>query len=328
MGIIIKGTGRYTPEKVLTNADLEKMVDTNDEWIKTRTGIEKRHIGSADQACSDFAYEASLKALEKAGLEPMEIDVILVATVTPDMMFPSTACILQQRLGALNAFAFDISAACSGLLYATTIANSLLKSNDKYKNCLVIGSEKLSSITNWNDRNTCVLFGDGSGALVLSKDDTVDYDAILAVDLHADGNYGKILNLPSSGSRMPVTAETIEKGLKYIHMEGKETFKLAVNAMVSAAKNVLLQAGLEAKAVRWIIPHQANSRIIEAVASRLGVEDGVVFQNIQNYGNTSAASIGICLSELNDDHKIERGDYVLLCSFGGGLTWGSILLKW
>lgn len=328
MGIVIKGTGSYVPEKILTNADLEKMVETSDEWIRTRTGIQERHIASAEQATSDLAYEAAVKALEKANLAGADLDLIVVATVTPDHSFPSTGCILQRRLGASKAFCFDLEAACSGLLYSLEVAHSLLKSHDKYKNALVIGAEKLSSITNWKDRNTCVLFGDGAGAVVLSKDDSVDYDCIVASELHSDGNYTEVLKRRSGGSRMPDTAETIAEGINCIYMEGKEVFKLAVGAMVGAAKDVLAQSGVAPSQLRYVIPHQANYRIIDAVAQRLEVEDEVVYRNVSRYGNTSAASIGLCLDEINSAGAVEKGDYLLLTAFGGGLTWASLLIKW
>ncbi len=328
MGIVIKGTGSYVPEKILTNADLEKMVETSDEWIRTRTGIQERHIGAPEQATSDFAYEAAVKALAKANLAAEDLDIIVVATVTPDHSFPSTGCMVQKKLGASKAFCFDLEAACSGLLYSLEVAHSLLKSNDKYKNALVIGAEKLSSITNWTDRNTCVLFGDGAGAVVLSKDEAFDYDCIVAAELHSDGNYSEVLKRRSGGSRMPDTAETIAEGMNCIYMEGKEVFKLAVGAMVGAAKNVLAQSGVESSALRYVIPHQANYRIIDAVAQRLEVEDDVVYRNVSRYGNTSAASIGLCLDEINSNGAVERGDYLLLTAFGGGLTWASLLIKW
>lgn len=328
MGIVIKGTGSYVPEKILTNADLEKMVETSDEWIRTRTGIQERHIASAEQATSDLAYEAAVKALEKSGLKAEDLDIIVVATVTPDHSFPSTGCVIQRKLGASRAFCFDLEAACSGLLYSMQVANSMLKANDNYKNALVIGAEKLSSITNWNDRNTCVLFGDGAGAVVMGKDDAFDYDSIVAADLHSDGNYTEVLKRRSGGSRIPDTAETIAEGLNCIYMEGKEVFKLAVGAMVGAAKNVLAQSGVASSELRYVIPHQANYRIIDAVAQRLEVENDVVYRNVNRYGNTSAASIGLCLDEINSSGAVEHGDYLLLTAFGGGLTWASLLIKW
>ncbi len=329
MGIRISGSGMYLPEKVLTNFDLEKMVETNDEWIRTRTGIQNRHIASAEQAASDLAYEAAVKALAAAGLEGRDIDAIIVATITPDHVFPCTSCILQKKLGAAGAFCFDLSAACSGLLCSLEVAYSLMKGSDKYKNVLVLGAEKLSSIVNWTDRNTCVLFGDGAGALVLSNDGCADTpDFVVASDLHADGSYGDILHMPAGGSRKPASAETVAAQEHSIHMAGKEVFKLAVNAMISSSRKVLDESGVELSQIKWLIPHQANMRIIEAISQRLDIPSERVYRNIDRCGNTSAASIGICLAELAENGQLEKGDYVLLTAFGGGLTWGAVLIRW
>lgn len=327
MAIRIAGTGSYVPEKVLTNFDLEKMVETNDEWIRTRTGIQERHLAAPGEATSDFAYNAACRAMEMAGITAADLDAIVIATITPDHIFPNTASLLQNRLGAPNAMCFDLSAACSGLLYSLEVAHSLMTARKKYKHVLVIGAETLSAITDWQDRNTCVLFGDGAGAVILENDDTDAEDTLLAADLHADGNYTGVLNLPAGGSRNPATAETVAKRMHYIHMEGKETFKLAVNGMVSASKTVLAEAGVDASQVRLVVPHQANQRIIDAVAQRLDVAPEVVFSNIKSYGNTSAASIGICLDEIVRGKMIDRGDYLLLTAFGGGLTWGALLFR-
>ncbi|MDR0933350.1 MAG: ketoacyl-ACP synthase III [Victivallales bacterium] len=328
MSIRIAGTGSYVPEKILTNADLEKMVETNDEWIRTRTGIEERHIASDEQATSDLAYAASVKALEMANLSGNDLDAIIVGTITPDYVFPSTGCVLQDRLGATGAFCFDLEAACSGLLYSLEVAYSLMKTHPKrYRHVLVVGAEKLSSITDWTNRNTCVLFGDGAGAVLLENNDNSDSDCVIGSDLHTDGGFGDILKMPAGGSRMPASKESIESHSHFIHMEGKEVFKLAVNAMVSAGKTVLDEAGITPDEVKLVIPHQANSRIILAVAPRLGVPEERVFININHYGNTSAASIGICLDEAVRSGRIDKGDYVLLTAFGGGLTWGAMLLK-
>ena len=328
MGIKILGIGSYVPEKVLTNFDLEKMVETSDEWIKTRTGIEQRRIATDEQATSDLAYEASLKALEAADVKPEELDVIIVASITVDQVFPSTACILQNKLGAKNAFAFDLEAACSGLLYSLEVANSLLAGNKKYKKVLVLGAEKLSSIVNWEDRNTCVLFGDGAGAVVLGKSDDVEDDCVIASDLGADGQYTDILQIPAGGSRMPASKETVENNLHYLTMAGSDVFKLAVNAMVNSCKKVMEEAGIGPEDVRWLVPHQANYRILSAVAKRLKIAEKDVYMNVNRFGNTSAASIGLCLDEIARGNKADKGDYVLLTAFGGGLTWGAMLLKW
>lgn len=328
MSIRIAGTGSYVPDRVMTNADLEKMVETSDEWIRTRTGIQERRIAAPEQATSDLAYEAGKRALEMAGITGDQLSVIIVATITPDHVFPSTGCILQKRFGASNAFCFDLEAACSGLLYSLEVGHSLMKANPKYKYALVIGAEKLSSITDWTDRNTCVLFGDGAGAVVLENTGAEGADCLLASDLHADGGYADILIMPAGGSRMPFTAETLANHMHSIHMAGRETFKLAVNAMVSACKKTLEDANVAPSEIRMVVPHQANQRIIQAVAQRLYVANDRVFENIGHYGNTSAASIGICLDEIIRSGDIERGDYLLLTAFGGGLTWGAILLRY
>ncbi|MDD5727546.1 MAG: ketoacyl-ACP synthase III [Victivallales bacterium] len=327
MGIKILGIGSYVPDKVLTNFDLEKMVDTSDEWIRTRTGIEARRIAAADQATSDLACKAAEKALKNAGVKAEELDAVIVASITTDHVFPSTACILQEKLGADNAFCFDLEAACSGLIYSLEVANSLLLANKKYEKILVLGAEKLSSVVNWEDRNTCVLFGDGAGAVILGK--TADPEnCILASDLGASGKYTEILKIIAGGSRMPASPETVANGLHYIKMAGSEVFKLAVNAMVGSCKKVMKEAGITAKDVRWLVPHQANYRILSAVASRLKIPEEKVYMNVNRYGNTSAASIGLCLDEIVDGNKARKGDYVLLTAFGGGLTWGAMLLKW
>ncbi len=329
MSIRIAGTGSYVPERILTNADLEKMVETNDEWIRTRTGIEERHLAADNEATSDMAYEAGRRALEMAGIRGEDLDAIIVGTITPDHVFPSTGCILQQRFGAEGAFCFDLEAACSGLLFSLEVAHSLMKANKRYRRVLVCGAEKLSCITDWTDRNTCVLFGDGAGAVVLeSSDDAAVPDCLIASDLHSDGSYTEILKLPAGGSRIPTSAETVANHQHFIHMAGKEVFKLAVNAMVSAGRQVLEDSGIAPEAIKLVIPHQANSRIIHAVAPRLGVPEERVFINVNKYGNTSAASIGICLDEAARGGLIEHGDYVLLTAFGGGLTWGALLIRY
>ncbi len=326
MAIKIKGTGSYIPEKVLTNMDLEKMVETNDEWISTRTGIRERHIAAPEMACSDLAERAARRALEMAGVAPEELNAIIVATITPDHVFPSTACLLQHRLGAKQAFGFDLEAACSGLLYSLETARGLMTINPKNKYVLVIGAEKLSAIVNWKDRNTCVLFGDGAAALLLENCPDAA-DSFLSCDLGADGSALEILNLPAGGSRLPATEETVRNNQHYIHMAGRDVFKLAVNAMVSSCHKVLDEAGVSIDQVRWLVPHQANERILRAVAQRLDLTEDRVYMNIARYGNTSAASIGICLDEMLRGNQAGPGDYLLLTAFGGGLTWGAMLLK-
>ncbi|UDQ97438.1 beta-ketoacyl-ACP synthase III [Lentisphaerota bacterium WC36G] len=328
MGIKIAGTGMYVPEKILTNADLEKIVDTSDEWIQTRTGIKERHIADDNIPTSELAYHAALKALEDADVSADEIDLIIVASITTDKAFPSTSCILQSKLGASNAACFDLQAACSGLIYSLETAMYYIRGSKRYNKVLVLGAEKLSSITDWEDRSTCVLFGDGAAALVLERTDGDEECAIIASDLGADGNYGDILHLPAGGSAMPLTAENIGDRMQYLKMGGQEVFKLAVGAMVSSSNKVLEEAGVSRDEVKWLVPHQANYRILKAVASRLKIAEEKVYMNVDRYGNTSAASIGLCLDEMNRGNLVKSGDYVLLTAFGGGLTWGSMLLKW
>ena len=327
MGIKIIGTGSYAPDKVLTNEDLEKMVETNDEWIRTRTGICQRHIASPEQACSDLAEKAARRALEMANVAPEELNAIIVATITPDHIFPSTACLLQHRLGATKAFGFDLEAACSGLIFSLETARGLMAVNKKYKYVLVIGADKLSSVVNWEDRNTCVLFGDGASAVLLENRPGED-DCFLASDMGVDGNSLDILSLPAGGSRNPASVQTVNDKMHYIHMAGRDVFKLAVNAMVTSCRKVLEEANVSIDQVRWLIPHQANERIMKAVAQRLPLAEERVFMNIAKYGNTSAASIGICIDEMKRSGQVEPGDYVLLTAFGGGLTWGAILIRW
>ena len=325
MGVKIFGTGSFIPEKVLTNFDLQNMVDTSDEWIRIRTGIVERHIAPPEMSTSDMASSAARKALEMAGLEGSDISAVIVATTTADHVFPNTAALVQKNIGAVNAFGFDLSAACSGMIYALELAYSLLLQK-KYRYVLLCGAEKLSSITDWSDRNTCVLFGDGAGAVILGRCED-DESGQLASDLHVNGEYSDILKLPAGGSRMPASHETVGAGLHYIHMQGKETFKLAVNAMTSACKNVLAQAGVDISQVKVVIPHQANKRIIEAVGQRIDVKEEQLYVNVHKYGNTSAASVSICLDEAFRQGRFGKGDIVLLVAFGAGLTWGAQLLR-
>ena len=321
---IILGLGKYLPEKVLTNADLEKMVDTSDEWITTRTGIKERHIAAKDEATSDLAAKAAKEALKAASLKAAELDLIIVATVTPDMPFPSTATIVQAKLGAKNAFCFDISAACAGYIYGITIAQQFI-ARGTCKNALVIGAETLSRITDWEDRNTCVLFGDGAGAAVLGESKG---QGILSAYLGSDGTKTDLLQMPGGGSRNPASAQTVKDRLHYIKMEGSELFKIAVTSMADAALMALKNAGLKCADVNWIIPHQANLRIINAVAKRLGFVNAQVYLNIEKYGNMSSACVAIALCEAAEEGKIKKGDIVLLDAFGGGLVWGALIIKW
>ncbi len=322
----IVGTGSYVPARVLTNADLEKLVDTSDEWIVTRTGISERHLASDEEATSDLAFQAAQAALQAAGLDVMDLDMILVATVTPDMPFPCTACLLQDRLGARRAAAMDVSAACSGFIYGLGVADGLLRAGTA-RTILLVGAETLTKIVNWQDRNTCVLFGDGAGAVVLRADD--GERGILSTHLYADGSRASLLMLPGGGSRHPVSQDVLDRNLCKIQMNsGNEVFKLAVRAMEDAALTALKQHGLEVGDVDHLISHQANLRIISALGQRLGVPDHKVIVNLQKVGNTSAASIPIALDGAVRDGRIKSGDLVLLCAFGGGLTWASSLIRW
>ena len=327
MSIYIAGTGSYLPERILTNADLEKLVDTSDEWIRVRTGIEERHLAARDQSTSDMATIAARRALDAAGITGADLSAIIVATSTADYTFPNTACLLQRALGCGHIFCYDLCSACSGLLYALENATSLMRANKKYRYILVCGAEKLSGIVDWSDRNTCVLFGDGSGAFVLENRDTGSDDLPVSC-LGSDGNYSDTLMLPAGGSRNPASHETVEKRMHYIKMEGRETFKLAIKAMVESSNQVLTTAGCSPEDVALVIPHQANRRIIQAVAQRLTVPPDRVFDNVNRYGNTSAASIGIAFDDAVRSGRLKRGDLVLLTAFGSGLTWGAMLLRY
>ncbi len=311
----IIGTGSYAPKKVLTNHDLEKMIETSDEWITERTGIKERRIAAEGETTSDMAAKAAKKALEMAGIEPDEIDTIIVATVTPDMDFPSTACFVQNKLKAHKAASFDIAAACSGFIYALSVADSLIKSGHS-KYALVIGAEIFSRITDWTDRNTCVLFGDGAGAAVLAK--TTGKRGILSTHLHSEGSSWKLL-----------CASSHEENAKtYIRMHGNEVFKVAVRALEDVAIEALEHNGLKGDDIDWFIPHQANERIIVATAKRLGVQMDKVYMNLNRYGNTSAASIPLALDEAVRNGNVKDDDLILLDAFGGGFTWASALVRW
>ncbi|WP_458126350.1 beta-ketoacyl-ACP synthase III [Paenibacillus sp. Z3-2] len=323
VGII--GTGKYVPEKILTNSDLEKMVDTNDEWIVSRTGIKERHIAAPDQATSDLAYEAAIKALESAGMTGSDLDLIIVATITPDSSFPSTACILQDKLGAKGAAAFDLSAACSGFVYGLASATSFIQSG-MYNNALVIGADCLSRITDYTDRNTCVLFGDGAGAVVVGE--VPEGRGFKAFDLGAEGAGGGLLQMEGGGSRLPATAETVENKKHYIYMNGREVFKFAVRVMGTATIEVLRKAGMERTDVDLFVPHQANIRIIQSAMQRLELPEEKVVVNVDKYANTSAASIPLALVEAAEEGRMKAGDTVLMVGFGGGLTWGASVLVW
>jgi 3-oxoacyl-[acyl-carrier-protein] synthase-3 len=311
---------------VLTNADLEKLVDTSDEWIVTRTGISERRIAPEEEATSDLALRAAQSALEAADLDPADLDMILVATITPDMPFPSTACVLQDRLGARRAGAVDLSAACSGFIYGLGMADGLIRAGTA-RTVLLLGAETLTKVVNWQDRNTCVLFGDGAGAVVLRADE--GERGILSTHLYADGSKGSLLILPGCGSRHPVSHAAVDAGLAKMQMNGgNEVFKLAVRAMEEAALTALKRNGLEVSDIDHLITHQANLRIISALGQRLGVSDAKVEVTIRKYGNVSAASIPIALDEAVRAGRVKAGEIVLVCAFGGGLTWASSLIRW
>lgn len=321
----ILGVGKYLPENVLTNADLERMVETTDEWITSRTGIKERRIASDNEATSDMASKAARDALKDAGLDASDIDLIIVATITPDMFFPSTACLLQHKLGARTVPAFDIAVACSGYVYGLTIADKFIQ-NGTCKYALVVAAEKLSAVTDWEDRSTCILFGDGAGAAVLGP---VEEGGILGSSLGADGSKGDLLQLPAGGSRMPASFKTVENKLHTIKMEGNVLFKYAVKIMADAALAVTEPLGLTGDDIDLIIPHQANIRILNAFAKRMGVDPAEkVYLNIEKYGNMSAASSAVALTEAVQEGRIKKGDTILMDAFGGGLTWGALVIRW
>ncbi len=322
IGII--GVGKYLPKKVLTNADLEKMVDTSDEWITSRSGIKERRLVAKNEAASDLAIKAGKEALADAKLDAGDLELIIVATITADMQFPSVACLLQNGLGAKKAVCFDISSACAGFIYAMTIAQQFI-SQGTYKNALVVGTEVLSSITDWEDRSTCVLFGDGAGAAVLSA---VKTGGIIATHLGSDGSMHDLLMLPGGGSRNPASHKTVDNKMHYLKMRGNELFKVAVNTMSEAAEAVLNQAGLKASEIDLVIPHQANTRIIMAVAKKLGLVADKFYLNIEKYGNMSSASLAVALCEAVQEGKIKKGDTILLDAFGAGLVWGACIIEW
>ena len=321
----ILGTGHSYPEGVLTNADLEKMVETSDEWITTRTGIKQRRKAAAGEYTSQFAVRASQEAIARAGIDPMEIDLILCATVTPDQILPSTACLIQAELGANKAAAMDIVAACSGFLYGLTMANPMIRGG-QIKYALIIGAELLTRYVDYTDRSTCVIFGDGAGAAILGP---VDRDhGILAAQIKSDGRYEAQLYAPGGGTKAGFTAETIARGDHFFKMKGNEVFKVAVRSMTEISKNVLCEAGLKTDDVDLFIPHQANQRITDSVGNSLNVDASKVFSNIAQHGNTSSASIPIGLDECVESGRIKKDDIVLLSSFGGGFTWGSVVMRW
>ncbi len=321
----ISGVGSFVPAKVLSNGDLEKMVDTTDEWITSRTGIKERRLAGAEEFTSDLATQAALRAMENAGVTAAQIDLIIVATITPDMPFPSTACLVQQKIGARRAAAFDLEAACSGFIYGLEIAMQFIMSRT-YDTVLVIGAEKLSSIVDWQDRNTCVLFGDGAGAAVLQN--RPNTHGLLTAVMGADGDKSDLLFMPGGGCRCPATADSVASRLHYLRMEGKETFKNAVQAMQTAAEEALRRCEIDISRIKCVIPHQANRRIIDAVGERLGAKPEQLFINLHKYGNTSAASVAIALDEAVHSGQVQAGDLILMVVFGAGLTWGAAVIEW
>ena len=323
--VSIIGTGSYLPSRVLTNAELEKMVETSDEWITSRTGIRERRIAADGEFTSDLAANAAKAAIENAGIGAEEIDLIIVASITSDMFMPSTACIVQTKIGAKKAACFDISAACSGFLYAIEIAQQFITCQT-FNTILVIGADKLSSIVDWKDRNTCVLFGDGAGAAILRH--RAHGHGVIATRLGSNGELADLLQVPGGGCAIPITAQNAGQNLATIRMKGAETFKHAVNAMVDSARQVLDDAGLEPSDLACVIPHQANLRIISAVAERLELPIDRFMVNLDRFGNTSAAAVAIALDEANRTGRMKVGDYVLLVVFGGGLTWASSVIQW
>ncbi|MFH1904966.1 MAG: beta-ketoacyl-ACP synthase III [bacterium] len=322
----ILGTGFYVPEKILTNADLEKMMDTSDEWITTRTGIKERHIIDDKQTTSDMAMFASQEALKNAGADAEQIDCIILATITPDMPFPSTACILQNKIGAKTVCAFDINAACCGFIYALTMAKSFVE-NDTFKRVLVVAADALSRITDWTDRTTCVLFGDGAGAAVIGRAIN-NKRVILDSYLGADGSAWDLLNMPGGGAQFPATHKTIDEKLHFLKMNGNAVFKLAVRAMTNAAETVLAKCKLKNKDIDLVIPHQANLRIINALAHRLNTPLEKVWINVTRYGNVSGASVPIAMAEAATSGKLKDGQIILMDAFGAGLTWASAIIRW
>jgi 3-oxoacyl-[acyl-carrier-protein] synthase-3 len=323
----ILGTGHYVPDKILNNAELEKIVDTSDEWITERTGIKERHIAGPEQATSDLCYEAAIRALENAGMEADRLDAIIVGTATPDMNFPATACIVQARLGVPGIPCMDMEAACPGFIYGLEVARGLLSLDNSCRNILVIGSEMLTKITDWTDRNTCVLFGDGAGAVIVSSEQK-EGRRILSSYIGGDGRLKDLLNMPGGGSRHPATHETVDQRLHFLKMKGREVFKHAVLGMEMCARKALERAGLGTDDVAWLIPHQANIRIIKSTGQRLEIPEEQVYVNIHRFGNTSAASIPIALDEMNRGGMLNKGDILVLVAFGAGFTWGATVVEW
>jgi 3-oxoacyl-[acyl-carrier-protein] synthase III len=321
----IVGTGSYVPEKVLTNADMEKLVDTNDEWIVSRTGIRERHIANPETPVSELCYQAALRALEDAKISPEELELVIITTITPDFVFPSTASLVAERLGAKKAAAFDLQAACTGFLYGITTATQFITTG-MYKTALVIGGETLSKIINWEDRGTCILFGDGAGAAVLQP--VEEGYGFLGFELGSDGSGGKLLCMPGGGSMYPATLETVGNKMHTIQMAGNEVFKFAVRIMGETALKALGKAGLKKEDIDCLVPHQANIRIVDSAVKRLGIDPEKVVVNLDRYGNMSAASIPVALDEAARGGRLKYGDILVMVGFGAGLTWGAAVVKW
>ncbi len=322
---VITAVGHYVPEDILTNDDLARMVDTSDEWIRTRTGIEKRHI-LKHGATSDMAAKATQQVLQQRGITADEIDLIIVATISPDMFFPSTACLIQDKIGAKNAWGFDLSAACSGFLYALVAGTQFIETG-AYKKVIVVGSDKMSSITDMTDRNTCVLFGDAAAAVLLEPSADAS-TGIIDFKLYCDGSGKDHLNMKAGGSLHPASKETVEKRMHYLYQDGKSVFKVAVIGMANVSAEIMERNHLTGKDVDWLVPHQANLRIIDACAERMGLDKSKVMVNINRYGNTTAATIPLCLSEWWHNGNLKKGQTLVLASFGAGYTWGAVLVKW
>lgn len=320
----ILGVGSYLPEKIISNFDLEKIMDTSDEWIRTRTGIKERRVADVNEATSDLATKAALNAIKDANLTPEDIDLIIVATITPDMIFPSTACLVQANIKATKAACFDLEAACSGFIYGMTVAKQFIETNT-YKHVLVIGAEALSRILDYEDKSTAILFGDGAGAVVMGS---VNEGGVLSTNLGSDGNGKDYLNIPAGGSKNPTSEETLKNRLHYVKMAGNDVFKFAVRIMQDASIKCVESANLDIQDIDYLIPHQANIRIIEASAKRLKLNMDKVYVNLDRYGNMSAASIPVALDEAYREGKIKKGDNIVLVGFGGGLTWGASVVRW
>ncbi len=325
LNVAVIGTGSYAPERVLTNTDLEKMVDTTNDWIVSRTGMRERRIAAEDEFTSDIGAKASIRAIESAGINPKEIDLIIAPTITPDRPWPNTACLIQNKVGAKNAACVGLEAACSGFVYAMETARNYLATGAA-TTALGVGAEKMSSILDWSDRNTCVLFGDGAGAIVMRGG--VDNPGVIGSSMGSDGSLSDLLMVPAGGSRLPTSQATVHDRMHYLKMNGREVYKYAVSKMVHSVKDVLRKCELGIYDIDWFIPHQANMRIIQGVGKRLGVPADKFVVNIEKYGNTSGASIGLALDEAVSDGRITRGDKVLCVAFGGGFTWGATLMVW